>query len=159
MKENIRVHIDKRDINPGNKFYNWELKGVPIRIEIGPKDVEKKQVVMVRRDNGKKSFVSEDAAVETIKKEFDNIAKDLYESAKKLLNENMHRVQTIEDAKDKKGIVELPWCKNEDCALEIENILDGNTLGEPIDDVECKNQSCPICSKPAETWMRYAKSY
>ena len=157
--ENIRVHIDKRDITPGNKYYDWELKGVPIRVEIGPKDIDKREIVIVRRDTGKKKSVPQNVAVKTITQEFDNISKDLYENAKKLLVENMHRVQTIEEAKDLKGIVELPWCKNEDCALEIENTLDGNTLGEPIDDVECKKHSCPICGKPAKTWMRFAKSY
>ena len=70
----------------------------------------------------------------------------------------MHRVQTIEEAKDLKGIIELPWCGTEDCALEIENILEGNTLGEPIENEKCK-YSCPVCGKPAETWMRYAKTY
>jgi len=157
-KENIRVHVDKRDITPGNKYYDWELKGVPVRIEIGPRDVEKKQVVLVRRDNAEKKFVSQDDAVKTIIDEFDTIAKDLFAAAKKNLDENMHRVKTIEEAKDLKGIIELPWCGNEDCALEIENILDGNTLGEPIEKVDCK-EICPVCGKSASTWMRYAKTY
>ena len=83
-----------------------------------------------------------------------------YENAKKFLDENMHRVKSVEEAKDKKGIVELPWCGNDHCALEIENVLDGNTLGEPIEyDGECKKYSCQVCGKPAETWMRYAKTY
>ena len=67
--------------------------------------------------------------------------------------------KTIDEAKKHKGIVELPWCGNEDCALEVENILDGNTLGEPIEEKRCKEYSCPICGHPAETWMRYAKTY
>ena len=157
-KENIRVHVDKRDTTPGNKYYDWELKGVPVRIEIGPRDLEKKQVVLVRRDNAEKKFVSQSDAVKTIINEFDAISKDLFSAAKKLLDENMHRVKTIEEAEGLKGIIELPWCGNEDCALEIENILDGNTLGEPIEKGECKD-SCPVCGKPASTWMRYAKTY
>ena len=82
----------------------------------------------------------------------------MFDIANKLLKENINRVNTIEEAKDLKGIVELPWCGNEDCALEIENILEGNTLGEPIENNEC-NISCPVCGKPGNTWMRYAKSY
>ncbi len=157
-KENIRAHVDKRDTTPGNKYYDWELKGVPVRIEIGPRDLEKKQVVLVRRDNGEKKFVSQNDTVKTIIDEFDMISKDLFSAAKKLLDENTHRVKTMEEAEGLKGIIELPWCGNEDCALEIENILDGNTLGEPIKKGECKD-SCPVCSKPAGTWMRYAKTY
>lgn len=156
--ENIRVNIDKRQITPGNKYFDWELKGAPIRVDIGPKDIEKKQIVIVRRDTGEKNFVAQADDVKTIKAELKNISKSLYAAAKKILDENMHRVKTIEAAKELDGIIELPWCGNEDCALEIENILDGNTLGEPIDKVECK-EICPVCGKPAKTWMRYAKSY
>jgi len=159
VDKNIRAHVDKRDITPGSKYYDWELKGVPLRVEIGPKDLEKKEITLVRRDTEEKKPVSQDDAVKTIIQEFDKISKNLYNNAKKLLDENMHRAETIEEAKSKKGVVELPWCRNKECALEIENILEGNTLGEPIDNVECKKYSCPVCGKPAETWMRFARTY
>jgi len=158
LDENIRAHVDKRDITPGNKYYDLELKGVPVRIEIGPKDVQKKEVVIARRDTGKKTSVSQKDAVKSIKDTFDAISTELYKNAKQLLDNNMHRVKTVEEAKEKKGIVELPWCGNEDCAQEVETILDGNTLGEPIEDIKCKDP-CPVCGQPAKTWMRYAKTY
>jgi prolyl-tRNA synthetase len=154
----IRSHVDERDITPGSKYYDWELKGVPLRVEIGPKDLEQKQIVLVRRDTGKKMTAKQDGAEKTIKNELDKIGSKLFDNAKDLLNKSIHRVTTIEEAKEKEGIVELPWCGNEDCALEIENILEGNTLGEPIEDEECK-QSCPVCNDSAKTWMRYAKTY
>ena len=157
-EKNIRSHVDAREITPGNKYYDWELKGVPLRIEIGPKDMEKKEIIIVRRDVEKKKSIPNDKAVKTITEELENIASTLFDNAKNLLDENIHRIETVEEAKNKKGIIELPWCNNEDCALEIENILEGNTLGEPIDDVECKH-SCPICGKSAKTWMRFAKTY
>ncbi len=153
-----RVLNDKRNINPGNKYYEWELKGVPVRVEIGPRDVEKDQVVIVRRDTSKKLFVKKDEAFEKIEEVLDKISKELYDKAKKMLDDNMHRVDTLKKAKNLNGIIELPWCGNEDCALEIEEILDGNTLGEPIDEDEC-NSNCPICNKKAKTYMRYAKTY
>ena len=154
----IRSHIDNRDITPGNKYYDWELKGVPLRVEIGPKDLEKKELIIVRRDNGNKKSISQNSSIKTIKTELDNISKSLFNNAKKILDENMHRVSTIEEAKKLKGIVELPWCGTEECALEIENILDGNTLGEPIENKKL-NKTCPVCRKKAVTWMRYAKTY
>jgi len=154
----IKSHVDKREITPGNKYYDWEVKGVPLRVEIGPKDLEKKEIVIVRRDDGNKKSVLQSSSIKSIKEELDKISKSLYKNAKKLLDENMHRVQTIEEAKDLKGIIEFPWCGTEDCALEIENILEGNTLGEPIENEKCKH-TCPVCSKPAKTWMRYAKTY
>lgn len=154
----IKAHVDNRAITPGNKYYDWELKGIPMRVEIGPRDVDKKEVVLVRRDNSAKRSVKEKEAVENIKKELKNISSGLKDRAKKILDENFHRVKTIDDAKELTGIIELPWCGNEDCALEIENILEGNTLGEPIEEKEL-NESCPVCKKPSITWMRYAKTY
>jgi prolyl-tRNA synthetase len=65
---------------------------------------------------------------------------------------------TIEEAQTLEGIIELPWCGLDKCALEIETILEGNTLGEPIEETTCE-QNCPVCGKPGSTWMRYAKSY
>jgi len=157
-KKGFRVINDTREINPGNKYYEWELKGVPIRIEIGPRDVEKDQIVIVRRDSSEKIFAKNKKSLEKISKTLDEITKNLYNKGKKILDENLNRIETIEKAKNLKGIVELPWCGNKDCALEIEDILDKNTLGEPVEKEKC-NQKCPICNKKAKTWMRYAKTY
>ncbi len=157
-EDNIRSHIDDREITPGNKYYDWELKGVPLRVEIGPNDVEKKEIVIVQRNTGKKRSILQEKAEKTIKGELDTIANTLFTNAKKLLDENMQRVHTVDEAKERKGIIEIPWCENKDCAIEIENILEGNTLGEPIDEGTC-DYSCPICGGAAKTWMRYAKTY
>jgi prolyl-tRNA synthetase len=158
LQENIRSSIDDREITPGNKYYDWELKGVPLRIEIGPKDVEKNELTLVRRDSSKKKSVQFKDAEKTIKTELQDLERSLYANAETLLKENMHMVLTIEEAKQKTGIVALPWCGNKDCALEIENVLEGNTLGEPIENAGC-SEHCPVCGSPAKTWMRYAKSY
>ena len=157
-KQGLRVHIDDREINPGKKYYDWELKGVPLRIEIGPRDVENNKVMLVRRDTSEKKSVPVDSAVTKIEEELQDISKQLYKKANKMLDEHTHRVKTIDEAKELEGIIELPWCGVEDCALEIENILDGNTLGEPIENNKC-DHVCPVCKKPGKTWMRFAKSY
>ncbi len=158
LQENIRSTLDDREITPGNKYYDWELKGVPLRIEIGPKDVEKNELTLVRRDSSKKKSILLKDAEKTIKTELLDLEKSLYANAETLLKENMHRVLTIEEAKQKTGIVALPWCGNKDCALEIENVLEGNTLGEPIENAVCTDP-CPVCGAPAKSWMRFAKSY
>jgi prolyl-tRNA synthetase len=158
LREGIRSHMDDREITPGNKYYDWELKGVPLRIEIGPKDVEKNELTLVRRDLSKKISIPLKDAEKTIHTELQSIKNTLYENAERLLKENMHRVLTIEQAKEKTGIIALPWCGNKDCALEIENVLEGNTLGEPIENAGCTDP-CPVCGAPAKTWMRYARSY
>jgi prolyl-tRNA synthetase len=158
LEHNLRTRIDDREITPGNKYYDWELKGVPLRIEIGPKDVEKNELTLVRRDNGKKKSIPLNDAEKTIITELKDLEHTLYTNAAQLLKENMHSVLTIEEAAQKNGIVALPWCGNKDCAIEIENVLEGNTLGEPIENAAC-SEHCPVCGSPAKTWMRYAKSY
>jgi len=155
----IRAHLDNRDISPGSKYYNWELKGVPLRIELGPRDLKNDQLVLARRDKNEKVSIPISESIVKVEQALENIADILYENASKLLNENMHHVETVDEAKTLKGIIQLPWCGNDQCALEIEEVLDGNTLGEPIEEEKIEHQTCPICGKQAVTWMRYAKTY
>jgi len=154
----IRTKIDDREITPGNKYYDWELKGVPLRIEIGPRDLEKQVATLVRRDTGEKKTVPLNHIEDGVKAELDTIATALYTKAEKLLTENMHTVCSIDEAKKLSGIITMPWCGTKDCALEIENVLEGNTLGEPIEAPTC-NETCPVCGQKAQTWMRFARSY
>jgi len=154
----FRVHIDDREITPGNKYYGWELKGVPLRVEIGPRDIQNNQCVVVPRDTGEKHSISLQQAVPKIQQHLDDLAKRLYTQAETLLKSNIHRVHTTEEAQKLEGIIELPWCGKEECALEIETVLEGNTLGIPLDIASC-DHPCPVCKKQGTTWMRYAKSY
>jgi len=156
----IRVHLDDRDITPGNKYYDWELKGVPLRIELGPRDLKQQHCILVTRDSNEKTPVPLQNASDYVDKKLDEIQKRLYATAQNLLNENMHCITSVDEAKTLKGIIQLPWCGKDQCALEIEEILDGNTLGEPIDQEEALNDYiCPLCQEKAISWMRYAKTY
>jgi len=156
----LRVLVDKRDITPGNKYYEWELKGVPLRIEIGPRDVQNDQIVVVPRDTSEKLVVSLSDIEIQLPKALDDFNERLYEKAQSILTENMHYVTSIEEAKELKGIVVLPWCGTDACALEVEKILEGNTLGEPLEiDESVKQQRCPVCGSSAIQWMRFARSY
>jgi prolyl-tRNA synthetase len=83
----------------GYKFNHWELKGVPIRIEIGPKDIQKEQVILVRRDTGEKKAIKSEKLLEEIENTLNSIQKNLYEKAKKLLEENIVEVDSYEDLK------------------------------------------------------------
>ncbi|HEC94588.1 MAG TPA: proline--tRNA ligase [Thermoplasmatales archaeon] len=154
----ISSHVDKREDTPGRKYYDWELKGVPVRVEIGPKEVEKGTVVLVRRDTGEKKEVQGEKVVEEVKNLFVDISENLTRAAKKLLETNFLRVKDVEDAKGKRGIVEIPWCGKESCALQMETILDMKTLGEPLGEERCEG-SCSVCGEKAKTWMRLAKTY
>jgi prolyl-tRNA synthetase len=159
-KAGIRSHVDARDVNPGSKYYDWELKGVPIRVELGPREIDSKQIVLVRRDTSEKTTVSRDDVLRHIHHTFTEIEASLTEKAQRLLDDNYHRVHTLDETKGKKGIIELPWCGTQACAQEIETILEGNTLGEPVARNEQQQKlACPVCGQPADTWMRYAKTY
>jgi prolyl-tRNA synthetase len=157
-KTGLRTFVDLRDITPGSKYYDWELKGIPLRIEIGPKDIEKGEVVAVRRDNFEKIQIKKDKLIEKVPEILNTISENLLKKAKQLLDDNIKRFTSIEEAKNKTGIIELPWCNNEECAIRMEEELDVKTLGTPIKEDECKF-NCPICNKPAKSWVRLAKTY
>ncbi|WP_457612020.1 proline--tRNA ligase [Methanocaldococcus sp.] len=131
--KSYRVHIDDRDIRPGKKYYDWEIKGVPLRIEIGPKDIENKKITLVRRDTLEKIQIDEDKLEEEISK----ILKDIYENIKRRAKERFESFITItnnlDEAKnileDKKGIVLIPF--SEDIYKEdIEDKVEAKVLGE-----------------------------
>jgi prolyl-tRNA synthetase len=157
QKEGIESHVDDRDETPGRKYYHWELRGIPVRIEIGPKEVEEKTVILARRDTGKRKRVYQRDVVMEVKNLFEEIGKNLTKTAERLLKENMVRVSDLEEAKERRGIIEIPWCRKKGCALEMEEILDMKTLGEPIDG--SYNGECPVCREEAKTWIRLAKTY
>ena len=151
---NLSCHVDERDKTPGNKFYDWELKGVPLRIEVGPRDIQKGVFTLVSRDGIKKEINRNE--IEKIKDELVDFDERLYDKAKKFMNENIHRIKKIEG---KEGIVEIPWCGNEECSQKIEEKLDMKSLGVPLEKNNIKNAKCPICGEKATKWLRLAKSY
>jgi len=162
----IRVYLDDREeIRPGRKFYEWELKGVPVRIEVGPRDVESGEAVIARRDLLEKESVSREEVVERVKKTMDSIMENLYTRAKEFLESHIKPVETLEDAKrvfeDRKGIVEIPWCGEESCGLEMEEILDAKMLGIPYPEEAAKieGKKCPHCGREAKFIARFARTY
>ncbi|AIU70529.1 prolyl-tRNA synthetase [Thermococcus eurythermalis] len=166
-KAGFRVHVDERDIRPGRKYYDWELKGVPLRIEVGPRDVEGRKAVLARRDTFEKIPVERDAIVEEVKKTLDAIHENLYNRAKGFLESHIKRVDTIEEAKavfeDRRGIVEIPWCGDEECGLKMEEELDAKMLGTPYPEEKAREgiegKKCPVCGREAKFIARFARTY
>ena len=149
----ISCVLDDRDKTPGSKFYDWEIKGVPLRVEIGPKDIEKNVITLVARDGIKKQI--DRAEIEKIGEELKEYDKRLYDNAKKFLEENIFIIKKLER---KDGILEAPWCGDEKCGKEMEEKLEMKSLGIPLEEREC-NENCIICGRKGSKWLRLAKSY
>ncbi|NPA47285.1 MAG: proline--tRNA ligase [Thermococci archaeon] len=166
-KAGFRVHVDERDIRPGRKFYDWELKGVPLRVEVGPRDVAGRKAVLARRDTLEKFEVGRDELVDAVRKTLDDVQKSLFERASQLLSSHIKRVETVEEAKevfeDRRGIVEIPWCGSEECGLRMEEELDAKMLGTPYPEEKAREgtegKKCPICGREAKFIARFARTY
>ena len=117
--------MDDRDTqSAGWKFNEWEMKGVPIRLEIGPRDVEKNQVVLVRRDSHEKIFVPVEELADTVNNMLEEIHKGLYDKALAMREENTHTAHDMEEFKDietRKGFIKAMWCGDVGCEDRIKD--------------------------------------
>jgi len=119
----IRVHLDDREqLTPGFKFNDWEMKGIPIRIEIGPKDIAKNQIVLARRHNQTKISLDIDGLTEKTLSELKNIQKEMFDAAKKILDERVVRVSEYQQFKkelENGKMIDCSWCGNQTCEDKI----------------------------------------
>jgi len=150
-------------MRPGSKFYYWDLRGVPIRIEIGPKDIEQNEATIVRRDTLEKQTCKISRLVKTLQELMSAMMKDLRLRAWKWMDERVHRVDNLEEAKKliarKEGIVEVLWCGNVECGQKLEEVVDARVLGVPMDIEEKVDGNCVICGKNAADIIRVAIAY
>jgi len=162
-KNEIETILDEREeYTPGWKFNEWELKGIPLRIEIGPKDIEKNQVVIVRRDTNEKILVKEKDIVEKIKIFLEDIQKNLFKKAKKFLEEHITTVKNYKEFKEKLekkgGFIRACWCGEENCEEKIKEET-GATIRLIPFEKEKIFSSCIYCEKEAKEVVYFAKSY
>ncbi|UCH90356.1 MAG: proline--tRNA ligase [Thermoplasmata archaeon] len=152
------VHLDLRDIRPGNKYYDWELKGVPLRIELGPRDLKNQSIVLVRRDTGGKETLAWNDLLDGVDKTLKSVAESLYTGAQQLMDKFIKRFDDLQEAASWTGIIHAGWCGDQDCGLEMEEYLDRNILGVPIDSKDFSG-SCLQCGKPTNLEIYIAKTY
>ncbi|MBS3142327.1 proline--tRNA ligase [Candidatus Woesearchaeota archaeon] len=153
---------DRDDYTAGWKFNEWEMKGVPIRIEIGPKDVAKKQVVIVRRDSGKKSVASIDEAYKEVSVMLESMQHDLYRKAEEFLESSIVEAKSwkeFTDAIQKRKLVKGIFCGEIECEDTIKDKTGGaSSRCIPLDD-EPVEGNCLHCGNPAQHKIFYSKSY
>ena len=158
----IRVTLDDRDERPGWKFSEWELRGVPLRLEIGPKDIEKSQVMLARRDTREKIAAPMDTLATTVADLLEDIQKTLLERALKFREERTQRVASYEEFKTvmegRPGFVIAPWCGLAECEAQIKTetqaTIRNMPLGSPVPTGQCMR--CNAVAT-AEAW--FAKAY
>ena len=153
---------DREEYTPGWKFNHWELKGVPIRIEIGPRDLKQQQVVIVRRDTGQKTAVKEKDVSASVEKLLQEIQDGLFAKAKALLQEKTSAVQSYEEFKrvicEKGGFVKAAWCGGADCEAKIKDETGATIRVRPFQKEE-PTVNCVYCGKKAKETAYFARSY
>ncbi len=161
-KAGIRVKIDKRDQSPGWKFAEWEMKGVPVRLEIGPKDIENDQCVLVSRPSRTKTIVKLDELLDTVPKMLEDIQKEMFEKAKANLEGHKYEARTLDEmrelAQTKPGFVKAMWCGDLECELKIKEETGMPSRCIPFEQ-EHISDVCPVCGKPAKHMVYWAISY
>jgi prolyl-tRNA synthetase len=156
----VRVMLDDRDSQtPGWKFNEWELRGVPLRLEIGPKDIEKSQVVLARRDTREKSFVPLDGLAGEVERRLADIQQALYARAVSFREEHTTATDSYDQFKQimdgRPGFVISPWCESAQCKAETQATIRNIPFGSaPVD-----GRTCIKCDAPATTIAWFAKAY
>lgn len=162
-EKNVRVFVDKREgYSPGWKFNEWEVKGIPLRIEIGPKDLEKKQSVVVRRDTGEKIVLAIDKVTNELPLLLEKIQTNLLNKAKEKLKESIVKVENIQEtekALDNKKIIFAPWCTEPSCEEAFKAKTTAKSLNSPSEQPSVAGKKCFFCNKEAKQWFYFGKSY
>jgi prolyl-tRNA synthetase len=160
----FKVQMDDDDANsPGWKFSEWEMLGVPVRVEIGPRDMEKGQVMLVRRDNGEKEAVSVDAAPDRLAELLKEIQQALFDRAKELQDRNTYRLSDWEEFKrvyeGEGGFVRSYWCGDTECEAAIKDETKATIRVLPFDQEVPEGACCVRCGNPAAHEVIFAKAY
>lgn len=162
LSKKFRCKIDISDKTPGWKFSEYEVKGIPLRVEMGPKDIENNQVVLVRRDNREKIVVSLDDLENSVEKTLSDIQDSLYQNALNHRNDNTFVALNYEElgdiAENKPGFIKAMWCGDDACEQKIKDDYNVTSRCIPFEQ-ENLSDTCVCCSKPAKSMLYLGKSY
>jgi len=149
----VRVKVDESDRRPGAKYYEWEQKGVPVRIEVGPRDLEARKVTVVRRDTREKAEINFKGLADSLQKIFKEIEENLRKSAQESFDKRQFKAKTVKELEERvgEGIVSAGWCGEDACAKPIDEL--GTILT-----VTGEKAKCVQCGADGRI-IRVAKSY
>jgi prolyl-tRNA synthetase len=159
----LRAHLDDRDqFQPGFKYADWEMRGVPLRLEIGPKDVEKDQGVLVRRDSREKAFVPFPGLAAAAGERLEAMQKELLDRARRFLAEHTTHVATYDELKavmaEKRGFLVAGWCGDAGCEAKVKEETKATIRVIPIEG-EARPGACVRCGKPSAREVYFAQAY
>ncbi|MDY0345107.1 MAG: proline--tRNA ligase [Bacilli bacterium] len=161
-KAGFRVSLDDSDRTPGWKYAEYEMKGVPLRLEIGPRDLEKGQVVIARRVNGKKVFVANENIENEVNHLLNETHDEMYRKAKEFLKTHIIEVKTLEELKkvvDEGGYAKMMWCGERGCEDKIKEMTAATARCMPHGDHNHFDNKCAVCGKKADKIVYFAKAY
>ena len=161
VEQGVRVKIDKRDyMRPGPKFFEWEKKGVPVRIELGPKDLAAGQATIARRDTSEKQTASYEGIEDAIKDILEQIQTNLYDRALEHRNAHMVKVDNYDEFKSKLegNFVLAHWCGGAECEAKVKEETKATIRCIPFDQAS-ENGNCVICGKQSKGRVIFARSY
>ena len=163
LNTNYRTYLDTRDqYTPGYKFNDWEMKGVPIRIEIGPRDIENNECIIVRRDTNEKIVTKIDKIVETIKNTLEDIHKNMYNQCKKRLEEKTTTAYNLDEfikkINENQGFIKAMWCGSEECENKIKELTSAKSRCLPFNQ-EKISDTCVCCGKKADKLVIWGRQY
>lgn len=147
LKDGIRAQLDERDERPGSKFYDWEMRGVPLRLELGPKDISEGKVSYAVRHDGSKGWFPRGSISQEVKGMLEKIMEDMNASAWARLSNAVATIDTLENPPKK--ILRFGWCGSEQCGREIETRTELKILGTPYIKEDFRAR-CLVCGKETE---------
>lgn len=159
----IRVKLDDSENSPGWKFSEYEMKGVPVRLEIGPKDIENNQCVLVTRHNREKTFVSLDELENAINQKLKDVHDGLYQKALQNRENKTYRCKSIEEIsqaleQNGDGFIKAMWCGDEACEDKVKELTGAGSRCIPFEQ-ENISDKCVCCGEPAKHMVLWGKAY
>ena len=156
-----RVKIDDRDeFTPGYKFNDWEMRGVPLRLEVGPKDMAQQRVMLCRRDTGEKVSVEESAVLVSVPEILEDIQRTLFMQAEDYRNSHTHAIQNYQEMAqyDHRGFFLGDWCTDEQCADQLKQETAVTIRCLPLE-AELSGSGCVVCGKPGGRRALFGRAY
>ena len=163
LKNKFRAEVDLREqVSPGYKFNDWEMKGVPIRVEMGPRDIENGECILVRRDTSEKITIKIEELENQISQLLEEIHKNMYETCKKRMEEKTTIAHNLEEFQEQinsnQGFIKAMWCGNNECEEKIKELTSAKSRCMPFEQ-EHLGDTCVCCGKKADKMVVWARQY